>query len=206
MSDYKIKNWHKFQHFKDRRPPWIKLYRDILDDIEWHNLPDESAKTLIMLWLMASENNGNIPTIERLSFRLRKTEKNVNHLLSTLSHWIEQSDINVISNGYQDDAPEKRREETERETETPKGDDYPFETFYSAYPKHKARDKALKAWSKINFSPDLFEKILSAVEVHKTQEDWIKDGGKYIPFPATWLNQKRWLDEVTENKQQEVVL
>jgi hypothetical protein len=29
---YRVKDWTKFQHFKDRRPPWIKLYRDILDN------------------------------------------------------------------------------------------------------------------------------------------------------------------------------
>ena len=29
----RIKNWNRFQHFKDRKPPWIKLYRDILDDL-----------------------------------------------------------------------------------------------------------------------------------------------------------------------------
>ena len=50
----KIKNWSQFQHFKDRRPPWIKLYRDILDDIEWHELDAKSAKVLVMLWLIAS--------------------------------------------------------------------------------------------------------------------------------------------------------
>ena len=35
---YRIKGWVKFQHFKDRRPPWIKLYRDILEDPDWHDL------------------------------------------------------------------------------------------------------------------------------------------------------------------------
>ncbi len=29
--NYRIKNWDKFQHFKNRRPPWIKLHREILD-------------------------------------------------------------------------------------------------------------------------------------------------------------------------------
>jgi hypothetical protein len=28
-----------------------------------------------------------------------------------------------------------------------------------------------------------------------TSAEWTKDGGQFIPHPATWLNQKRWEDE-----------
>jgi len=66
-----IKNWSKFQHFRDRKPPWIKLYRDILDDREWHNLEPKAAKTLVMLWVIASEDDGLLPDEETLAFRLR---------------------------------------------------------------------------------------------------------------------------------------
>lgn len=110
----KIKNWSQFQHFKDRRPPWIKLYRDILDDIEWHELDAKSAKVLVMLWLIASESDGVIPDAKKLAFRLRMTEKDTEASLIKLSHWLEQDDISVISDGYQGDLPET---ETERETE-----------------------------------------------------------------------------------------
>ena len=109
----KIKNWSKFQHFKDRRPPWIKLYRDILDDIDWHQLDPLASKVLVMCWLIASEDDGNIPDIKKLAFRLRMPEKQTKDCISKLSHWLYQDDINVISEGYQDDAPE-----TETETET----------------------------------------------------------------------------------------
>jgi hypothetical protein len=64
-----IKNWKKFQHFKDRKPPWVKLYRDLLDDIEWFELDPKAAKVLVMLWLIASEDDGNIPTAKQLAFR-----------------------------------------------------------------------------------------------------------------------------------------
>ena len=109
----KIKNWSQFQHFKDRRPPWIKLYRDILDDIEWHNLDAQASKVLVMCWLIASENDGRLPDIKTLAFRLRMSEKNTSESIIKLSHWLEHDDINVISQRYQDDSPE-----TETETET----------------------------------------------------------------------------------------
>jgi hypothetical protein len=117
----KIKNWSQFQHFKDRRPPWIKLYREILDDIEWHELDARSAKVLVMIWLIASESDGCLPDTKKLAFRLRMTEKDTEASLIKLSHWLEQDDINVISTGYQDDLPETETEtetETERETKT----------------------------------------------------------------------------------------
>lgn len=112
----KIKNWSKFQHFKDRRPPWIKLYRDILDDIDWHQLDPLSSKVLVMCWLIASENDGQLPDTKTLAFRLRMSEKQTSDCITKLSHWLEQGDITVISERYQDDAPETERE-TEKETE-----------------------------------------------------------------------------------------
>ena len=71
MSNIKVKDWSRFQHFKDRKPPWIKLYRDLLDDIDWYNLDPAAAKLLIMLWLMASEENGDLPSVEKIAFRLQ---------------------------------------------------------------------------------------------------------------------------------------
>jgi len=110
---YRIKGWTKFQHFKDRKPPWVKLYRELLDDLEWHELDGKSAKVLVMLWLIASEYDGNLPNAKTLSFRLRMTEKEVISSCINLSHWLEQVDINTISSGYQE-----TRVETETETET----------------------------------------------------------------------------------------
>ena len=114
----KIKNWSKFQHFKDRRPPWIKLYRDILDDIEWHQLDPLASKVLVMCWLIASEDDGNIPDTKTLAFQSFLAEKQTYECVSKLSHWLDQDDIGVISERYQDDAPERETEtEIKKETE-----------------------------------------------------------------------------------------
>lgn len=116
----KIKNWSKFQHFKDRRPLWIKLYRDLLDDRLWNELDPLSSKVLVTLWLLASEDSemeGNLPDIKTIAWRMRMSEKQVTECVFKLSHWLEHDDINLISNGHQSDAPEKRREDTEKEKE-----------------------------------------------------------------------------------------
>ena len=115
----KIKHWSKFQHFKDRKPPWVKLYRDILDDLQWHELDPLAAKVLVMLWLIASEDEGRIPNNKTLAFRLRLTESKTKEIVTKLSHWLEQDDINTISDGYQLDLPETETEtDKEKEKET----------------------------------------------------------------------------------------
>lgn len=120
----RIKNWARFQHFKDRSPPWIKLYRDLLDDIQWHKLDPVAAKALVMIWLIASEEDGNLPDTEVLAFRMRKSEAEVQDILSALSHWLEHDDDDVISTRYHADTaggdapiPLARSRETEGETE-----------------------------------------------------------------------------------------
>ena len=116
-----IRNWKKFQHFKDRKPPWVKLYRDILDDLDWHELDATASKVLIMCWLIASEDDGRLPPVKTLAFRLRMSEKQTNDCLNKLSHWLEQDDISVISERYQSDSLETETEtETKRETEAKK--------------------------------------------------------------------------------------
>lgn len=105
----KIKDWGKFQHFKDRNPPWIKLYKDILDDPDWHNLDADAAKSLVMIWLVASEDknrNGELPDIKKLAFRLRMEEVELRQQLTKLNHWLIFNDIAPISERYQVDVPE----------------------------------------------------------------------------------------------------
>ena len=114
----KVKNWSKFQHFKDRKPPWIKLYREVLDDIDWFELSGDDAKTLISLWLIASEDEnkeGNLPNVRSLAFRLRVSEADLMSSITRLNKWLTQDDIKPISSRYQDATPET---ETETETET----------------------------------------------------------------------------------------
>lgn len=148
-----IKNWKKFQHFKDRKPPWVKLYRDLLDDLEWHELDPKAAKVLVMLWLIASEDEGRIPTTKQLAFRLRMSEKETEVCVSKLSHWLGQDDINTISERYQDDALETEVEkETEKETEVicPPSGELPscnHQEVINLYHKHLPTLRRVEVWN-----------------------------------------------------------
>jgi hypothetical protein len=70
-----------------------------------------------------------------------------------------------------------------------------FEEFWKAYPRKIAKPQAEKAWAKICPDEELNKRIHKALSVAKQSKDWTKDGGQYIPYPATWLNQNRWEDE-----------
>lgn len=78
-----------------------------------------------------------------------------------------------------------------------------FDIFWKNYPKKKSKGQAEKTFKKINPDEELFNKMLDAIEIQKNSKDWLKEDGKYIPYPATWLNAKGWEDEVQEdlNKQ-----
>ena len=132
-----IKNWNRFQHFKDRRPPWIKLYRDLLDDMEWHELDPKASKMLVMLWLIASEHSdGELPDIKTIAFRLRISIAECKLLISKLSHWVKTDDINEISDRYQSVRPERETEtESETESETDIRTQNNFDEVKEAYPK-----------------------------------------------------------------------
>lgn len=75
----KPNNWDKFQHYRDRLPPWIKLHRGLLDDRKYAMLPLASKALAPLLWLLASEHRDGIfdGSTEELSFRLRMPKEDV---------------------------------------------------------------------------------------------------------------------------------
>ena len=71
-----------------------------------------------------------------------------------------------------------------------------FDTFWTAYPRHTNKKAAQQAFQKINPDADLLNIMLQSVAAWKLSQQWTKDGGQYIPHAATWLNGRRWEDEV----------
>ena len=67
-----------------------------------------------------------------------------------------------------------------------------FDIFWKQYPRKIAKDNARKAWLKIKPDEDLVQKILTAIKTHKT----FKVEEQFIPHAASWLNAKRWDDEL----------
>ena len=70
-----------------------------------------------------------------------------------------------------------------------------FDEFWQSYPKKRGKQNARKAWKRLKLNNHL-QRILAAIEVQKQCRQWQDEGGKYIPYPATWLNAGSWEDEI----------
>lgn len=90
--------------------------------------------------------------------------------------------------------PKELDKEKDKELDKEIGGIGGFEKFWEAYPKKRSKAKAEKAWKAIKPSEHLQDRILGAIETAKTSADWRKDGGQFIPYPASWLNSKGWED------------
>ena len=81
--------------------------------------------------------------------------------------------------------PSLQRDGIERE-----GD---FDCFWRAYPKKMGKAAAKRSFRQVRIPLD---RLLQALERQKRSPQWTRDQGRFIPNPATWLNQARWEDEL----------
>lgn len=80
-----------------------------------------------------------------------------------------------------------------------------FDDFYSIYPNKKNRGRAETAFKKMVKDDKTLELIISDLENRKNCYDWVKENGRYIPHPSSYLNAKGWLDEYETTKKKETV-
>ena len=114
-----------------------------------------------------------------------KTEQN-----SSNENKTEQNETNSLTNT-------NTKTETKTKTKT-KTTDEAFDRFWDAYPRKVAKPDARKKFDKINPDEELLQTMLESIEKWSRSDQWTKDGGQFIPYPATWLNQRRWEDSVPE--------
>jgi hypothetical protein len=119
-----VKNFSKFQHYKDRRPLWIKFYGSILDDYAFVQLPDASKAHLMLLWQVAATHGNRIPNDAKYIALATKARSKVNIAALLAAGFLVDADTieeagdsasNALAGGYQDASPEKNREEKSRE-------------------------------------------------------------------------------------------
>jgi hypothetical protein len=102
----RIRKWDQFQHYSKRRPPWIKLHRQLLDNRHWHELSPSSCKLLVECWLLASEESGGVlsgDVVTDLAWRLHRT---ANELVPALQELTDAGFIDVDYNNEEGDASE----------------------------------------------------------------------------------------------------
>ena len=201
----KVANWSKYQSYKDRRPPWIRFHRTMLDNYEFQMMSADARALLPMLWLLACEDedpsSGNIPLeVEAISFRLRIDKSTLVKCLDELESAgfidCDQSVTKPLRNRNETVPTET---ETETETEKPLARaskqkySIEFGLFWDTYPSHRRgnKKKAFEHWKKI--PDDLYDEITNHVAARKSQDaKWLESNGKYIPHAERFLSGERW--------------
>ena len=212
MRTFHVKNFERFQHYRDRDPPWIKLYNSLLEDYGFACLPDTAKWHLCAIWLLASRTKNRIPCdAEWLRGRLNASSPvDLPLLLESGFIELDQDCSEKLSKPGQDASKSlalarSRETETEGETETEKTPLKPpkggrtvlnghledFELWYAAYPRKVARGAAERAFAKAIKTAAIEDLIAGATRYAKAVSG---KEPEFVAHPATWLNGKRWLD------------
>jgi uncharacterized protein YdaU (DUF1376 family) len=124
---------------------------------------------------------------------------------SAKARWSKIADANAMRTHSEGNATQDTLPKTQNTVHKEKAQDKPaddlFDRFWTAYPKKMGKDAAKKAFTKRKIGKELLLQILVSLDQQKKTEQWTKDGGQFIPAPATWLNQGRWQDEVISVQQ-----
>lgn len=170
-------------------------------------IPFESGLLVIRHWKLNNyiQKDRYKETIHKEEKEQLTTDKNNVYNLDTkciLS--IDKNRLDKISidksNIYGENIAEKTSKSKKDKTEIMEQWETQFNEFYSLYPK-KVKKQDVKKWFKKNKpSNELFSSMLHSLEQFRASKDWQKDGGQFIPYPTTWLNQKRWEDEGVNTK------
>ena len=90
----------------------------------------------------------------------------------------------------------KEREKTCSKRGSEQGHREGFEEFWRVYPRKVGKREAVKAWKQTARERPGMEELVEKVMRLAGSEQWRKDGGRFVPYPATWLRRGGWDDEV----------
>lgn len=127
---------------------------------------------------------------------ISETDKSESDNISTLEDTSVYEGIREYTNDTKTKTKTKIKTKTEKEKIKKEKALVLFERFWEAYPKKTAKLEAEKAFIKLNVNDGLLDTMLTALEKQSSQWQQVQ----YIPYPATWLNGKRWNDELEPMK------
>jgi len=189
----RIKNWDKFNYYNVSNPKyrkemtWFKIYgRDVLNNLDWFQLTSDQKSTLFELWCLASQDEGKLPSVDIIAFRLRKDKDYVINILETLKGWLCTSSALCLPEVRPSSAPDKIRVDKIISIVR-------FEEFWKEYPVNRKVGKkpCMDKWGSKGLD-NIADKIMSHVKTMKQSKSW-KEG--FNPAPLTYINQERWEDD-----------
>lgn len=105
--------------------------------------------------------------------------------------------VNNVSENKPPLAKEEADIEADREEEKEKKKySVAFLAFWDAYPKKQAKGAAWKRWQQSRAEFPAIDVLIESIKKQAATEQWRKDGGAYIPNPATWLNSAGWENDI----------
>jgi uncharacterized protein YdaU (DUF1376 family) len=138
---------------------------------------------------------------KRLTQELEKAkEKSASARRSNAMRWQSERKANAkrthssSQSESQSQSESERRDKKEDKTLAPWRER--LEVFWNSYPKKKGKGNVEAWFKKHNPSQEIIERMVKTIQALLHTDDWQKDRGQYIPYPATWLNAKGWEDEV----------
>jgi len=155
-----------------------------------HGSPDDSDDfTIRFVHWESRQYDKPSATPERVNERVtkhRETKRNAD-----VTHM--KRDVTPCNTTEEKRVEESRVEKNTNPPKSPKGDPVEFVSFYDTYPRHTARQDALKSWQKINPSPELIQEIMDGL--NRLLPDYRAREPDKVPHPSTFLNGQRWRDE-----------
>ena len=142
--------------------------------------------------------NGQENTCPELDFPDQENQDkvNTNYNVNTIKKENKKKETDEISC---DPNLERAKEIAKKEMESMKSEEDSFEHVWNLYNKKEGKQQARKAWMKLS------NKDKEAVK--QKLSDWLSNyisrhGKQYQPMFSTFLNQRRWEDEINENNEQ----
>lgn len=192
---FSVRDYDKYQHYKDRTPPWIKLYNHILDDDDFEDLPDTTKYHFLAITLLASRTNNKMKYDPAYIKRKISAKTNVNLDLLKDSEFIKiigdstSNDSKTLAEREQDASTEReKRERREEKIYTC------FSEFWNLYPKRKGKrlgKPEAVSYFKNNVKPSDQESLLIAVKNYADSSDskngYAKDAHRWLRDWQQWL-------------------
>lgn len=202
MKHFRVRNFEKFQHYKHRSPPWIKLHSAVLEKYKFSSLPDATKAHLMMIWLLASRMDNKIPWDPRWIAQKVGAKTRINLKLLQDLDFIEciQDASDVLAKRYQNADSEKSRDREEKSREDtsarPQANgQHDFEEFKAAYPKRQGSQpwtRAMKAANARIRAGHSFDEMIEGAQRYAAFCDATdKTGTEYVMQAATFLGPER---------------
>lgn len=205
---------------------WFRMYAEFATDPKVQRLSEVMQRRLVMLFCLRCCDVTVTASDDDIAFQLRISDEDLKETkqLFVSKNFIDNqwNVVNWDKRQYRSDSsaertrawrakkrdsdvtsPTRHRDALEQNRTEQNRDNAPelFELFWSAYPRHTAKQNARKAWDKLKLTADdpRIEAIRTGLHRCKASAQWQEDNGRFVPHAATWLNGQRWLDEPTAN-------